>query len=256
MNLSFNAVFVVSSGHSGCLPVGVRGTLGAPGSPVQAKCDIWAKTSKCPIEFGISCSPCYTALHAVQGSKPSVNRLSLVRIRPGEPALNSSFDFSGILPLFGKPRGRFATGCSFFDLVHRGHGKPFLIRSLRVPRDLAQAGVARNGRDLVLGAASLRQDPGRGLPKPVCAAMRQPRRVALFAEPIAEPGGFERLAELCGQERQVIRRRIGNDGSQVGVHRDRQLGAGLLLPDLEHTIPDMLSTHSNNIRATLSRIEK
>ena len=53
INLSFSAVFTGgASDHSGCLPVGLRGTLGAPGWPVQAKCDISAKTVEIPNRIG------------------------------------------------------------------------------------------------------------------------------------------------------------------------------------------------------------
>ena len=56
-------------------------------------------------------------------------------------------------------------------LLHRRTGEPLLIGSLGVARDLLQAGVARDGRDLVPGASRLGQTPRCGLSEPVGTAM-------------------------------------------------------------------------------------
>jgi hypothetical protein len=57
-------------------------------------------------------------------------------------------------------------------------GEPLLIGSLGAPRDLSQAGVARDGRDLVLGASRLGQR--------LAAAFRSPWALSALPEK-AEP---------------------------------------------------------------------
>src|SRR5262249_59703923 len=86
--------------------------------------------------------------------------------------------------------------------------------------------------------------------------MLQSCHVALLAEPITETGCLEWLAELRGEECQMIRRRLGDDCGQIRMHRYCQLRAGLLLPDVQHTIADMLAAHAHHVRAPLAGVEQ
>jgi len=69
---------------------------------------------------------------------------SSIRIQEGEPNLKSHFDFARFFTGIVKPSARFASFCSGFAY-------------------LPQAGVARNGCDLVLGAPGLSETTGSGL---------------------------------------------------------------------------------------------
>src|SRR6266511_3686417 len=99
--------------------------------------------------------------------------------------------------------------------------------------DLAQRGVAADGRDLVCGAAGLGETPARRLAKAVSrAVLRKTGLVTAMAKPIAEAGSREWLAELGREKRQVFPWSRGDDLDQVRVHGDQERRAGLLLPDL------------------------
>src|SRR5262245_32714319 len=54
----------------------------------------------------------------------------------------------------------------------------------------------------------------------------------------------------------MIPRRSGDDFGQIGVHRDCQLGAGLLLPNIKYAVANMLPTHSHHVRPPLSGTEQ
>src|SRR6516165_5988585 len=86
--------------------------------------------------------------------------------------------------------------------------------------------------------------------------MLQSCHVALLTKPIAETGCLERLAKLRGKECQMIRRRLGDDCGQIRMHRDCQLRAGLLLPDVQHTIAEMLAAHAHHVRAPLAGVKQ
>src|SRR5258708_6402683 len=86
--------------------------------------------------------------------------------------------------------------------------------------------------------------------------MLQSCHVALLTEPIAETGCLERLAKLRGEECQMIRRRLGDDCGQIRMHRDCQLRAGLLLPDVQYTIADMLAAHAHHVGAPLAGVKQ
>ena len=66
--------------------------------------------------------------------------------------------------------------------------------------------------------ACFRETDGRGLAQSVERAMPQVGHVALFAEPIAEPGDGERLAEVGHKEGQMPARCGVNDPPQLGVN--------------------------------------
>jgi hypothetical protein len=66
----------------------------------------------------------------------------------------SAFDFQRFFGLFGKLHGRFANGFSRFGQGRLG--EPALIRRPGIANKLGKAGVARDGPDLMSGAAGFR----------------------------------------------------------------------------------------------------
>jgi hypothetical protein len=52
----------------------------------------------------------------------------------------------------------------------------------------------------------------------------------------------------------MVARRSCNDGRKTGMQRNDQLGASLLLFDIEGTITDVLRPHSDHVAPTLSGI--
>ena len=107
-----------------------------------------------------------------------------VAVRPGLYAQFSGLDRSRDFLIFVKPCGQFDTRCSRFLFFHRGAGKAFLVRGFGIARDLPQASVAGDGRDLVLGTTGLRQSTGGGLPETMRRAMVKVCHVALSSEPV------------------------------------------------------------------------
>ena len=142
----------------------------------------------------------------------------------------SGLDFQDFFGLFGKLSERFANRCSGF-----GHGrlsKPALVHRLGVAHELAKAGMPGDCRNLVCRAASLGQASGCGLSQSVRRAMRKPRPVTFAPEPMGEGRSRERTADCRRQERQMTARRCGNNGHKLRMHRDSELGTGLLLLDV------------------------
>src|SRR5262245_6193573 len=83
------------------------------------------------------------------------------------------------------------------------------------------------------GAAGIREPHPCRLAQSVRTAMPQASRIALLTEPISKTGGLEGLAEFGDQECQVVPRRVGEDRLQLRHDGDVQLGAGLLLLDVD-----------------------
>jgi hypothetical protein len=107
--------------------------------------------------------------------------------------------------------------------------------------------MAGNGRDLVRGAARLRQAARSGLTEPVGAAMRQVRHVTLFAKPLAKVARRERPVELISQEGQMVGRRLGDNSSKCRVNRNPKVDARFLLADSQYPVADMLRPHPHNV---------
>src|SRR5262245_23982075 len=90
----------------------------------------------------------------------------------------------------------------WFPPLHRRDGELLLVHRLGVTHDLSQAGVARDGCDLMRGTSRLSQPPRCRLSQAMRAAMVQARFVALLAEPMAKASLRERTAILRCQKRQ------------------------------------------------------
>src|SRR5262249_28682845 len=105
-------------------------------------------------------------------------------------------------------------------------------------------------------AASLRQTPRCGLAEAVGAAMTQVRHVTLPAEPLTEIDRRERLAEFGNEERHLPRCALGDDRLQIRVHGNRQLDAGLELPNLQKSVADVLATHPHHVGSSLPGVEQ
>src|SRR5262249_16049333 len=82
--------------------------------------------------------------------------------------------------------------------------------------------------------------------------MRQAGFITSVAEPIAETRGREWLAELCPKERDVVFRRVCNDGLEVRQYRNIQLDAGLFLFHMNEAVPDVLAPHRYYIASPLA----
>jgi hypothetical protein len=143
---------------------------------------------------------------------------SLVGIRPGEPSPNSNFDLSWFSPFSVKPRDGFDTGCSRFHLLHGRRREALPINCAGVADNLFETGVSGDRRDLVRRATCLRQADRCCLAQAMERAVVKVRYVALLAEPVAETGNGERLAELRDQKCQVTARSGINDRAQRGVN--------------------------------------
>ena len=104
-----------------------------------------------------------------------------------------------------------------------------MVDRSRVAGDLAQAGVAGDGRNLVRGAACLSQTASGGLAQPVGAAAVQASGSTLVAEPIAKASRAVGLALVCDEKGQVAGRRFGDDRCQGLMNRNPEFASGLLL---------------------------
>jgi hypothetical protein len=112
--------------------------------------------------------------------------------RDGRAWPNSRFDFSSVSSPVWLPR------CSAFDLRHRrGCELPSISG---VARDLAQAGVARDRRNLVRAAASLSEPSSRRLAQPMRATSVQACGSALVPKPISEASGAIWLPLVCDEK--------------------------------------------------------
>src|SRR5262245_23733551 len=125
-----------------------------------------------------------------------------------------------------------------------------------VAHQLGQGGVSRNGRDLVGSATCLRQASRGSLTETMGRAVREPRLVALLTEPRTERLRLERAAILGCEKCQVSACCCDEHHLQLRVHWDGQLCAGLLLPNVQKAVADMLRAHANDITASLPGIEQ
>src|SRR5262249_9671039 len=158
----------------------------------------------------------------------------------GGATTENGSDFSRLFRISVKLRGRFDSKCSRFDLFHCRRREPLLIGRLGVAGDLTQTGVPGDRRDLMRGAACFGEPPSSGFAKPMRRAMAKVCPVALLAEPVAEAGVSEGLAELRHEERHLPGRAYGDDRLQIGVHRDVQFDASLHLANVKHAVADVL----------------
>src|SRR5262249_2748163 len=104
--------------------------------------------------------------------------------------------------------------------------------------------------------ARLGQSARRSLPQAMCRAVRQPRLVAPVPEPVAKRRSPERAIVSRRQECEVTTGGRGNDGCKLRVHRDGELGASLLLLDVQKSVANVLCPHAENIAAALAGIEQ
>src|SRR5262249_30388478 len=88
-----------------------------------------------------------------------------------------------------------------------------------------------------------------------CAVPRQSGGVAPCAKLLTKITSAVVLAALGGEERQLPRRRRVEDRLQLGVHRNGEPRAGLLLRDAEHAVLDVLPPHANDVAAPLRSVK-
>jgi hypothetical protein len=100
-----------------------------------------------------------------------------------------------------------------------------LVDRSGVTGDLAQAGVASDGRNLVRGAACLSQPASGGLAQPVGAAAVQASGSTLVAKPIAKASRAVGLAVVCDEKCQVAGGRFGDDRCQGLMNRNPEFAS-------------------------------
>src|SRR5262249_11106836 len=88
------------------------------------------------------------------------------------------------------------------------------------------------------------------------AARRQSSGVAPLSELLAECIAAVRLTGGSDEKRQMLARRGIEHRTQVRMHRDRKLRAGLPLPDRQHASLDVLTPHADHIAASLAGVEQ
>jgi hypothetical protein len=83
----------------------------------------------------------------------------------------------------------------------------------------------------------------------------QVSHLALFAEPIPEPGDGERLSKLRDQERQVSAPRGFDNGTQRRMYRNVEFYArgplSFSADPIQHSVADVLWPHGNDILPSL-----
>jgi hypothetical protein len=137
---------------------------------------------------------------------------------------------------------------------HRRTRQLRLIGGLGVALDLLERRVAADRGDLMHRASSLGEPTAGGLPQTMEGTRaRQSGLVAGFGKPRGEGVRIERLAALRHDEGQLRRRHHVDDRAQLGMDRNRQRLAGLLLRDVQQAVADVLPPHRHHIAAPLCR---
>lgn len=155
-----------------------------------------ARGAECPIPASLA------------RARRAITVWSEVRVLPGPPPVLSAIFFQRVSLGFATLDSRFATQMFSFWARYRLHCsscKPLLISCPRIPRNFAEAGVAADRGNLLLGASGFGESCAARLAQSVGAkALRQSCFIAPIAEEIAEASWRERRAAASRQQREVI----------------------------------------------------